>query len=228
MPLLAARGIRMVPAIAFLVIAVGIGDKASAETCPRTCIDPVSVCSTNPSGSTSYQDFRGYSSCSYDLVQGRATVSSTDHCYALVDASDRYVVVGPPIGTPVALTARLIVSGSTFGSCSFSCSGGSVSISLADSGGVPLTFGKSQQSGPISGMLDLSLTKNSGQPFRLDWTLHGSSFKADFNRGLANATATLSFLVPPGVRIQSCSGFLGTVATPALAGSWGSLKIRYR
>ena len=210
-----------------LVILLGAGI-AAAHTCPQTCIAPVSVCTTNPTGNTSFANSRGYSSCSFDLIQGRAVAQTTDFANADIEASDRYVVVGPPIGTSVAVTARLIVGGTTSGSCSFSCSGGGMSISLADSGGVPLTFGNSLVSGPISGMLDLSLTKNSGQPFRLNWALHAYSFKADFNRGFANATATLSFLVPPGVSIQSCSGYLGSVVTPTVPASWGLLKIRYR
>ena len=223
------------------VLALSLAPGTLAQPCPETCIEtpsPARHCSSNPTGIWSGNTADGTGTGSYDLALGKAQAQSAYFAWATVDAADEYVITGPPDGTPVAITARLVLSGTMnrqcqyFGDYLLGCAGAGLSITVVDSASSSLSY-ESPASNigltSVSHTLELPLTKNAGQPFRLGWSVHaGSSQQSDLNiHGSANGTATLSFQVPPGVTISSCSGYVGDVVS-ARPGSWGALKLRYR
>jgi hypothetical protein len=211
-----------------------------AQNCPQACtnvgrgVDSGSppTCGPSPTGTVTYSDGASPSNsarCIYDLHLGTAEAHTTNTAHALTDAADRYVVNGAPAGTPVSLTVRLNVTGFTQTSCFVSCSFARLSVSVADSGGASISYATPSFPGTsVAQTLDLPLTKLAGQPFRINWSIYAISASADFRPGTADGKATLSFMVPAGMTIGSCSGYVGSVVTASTPASWGTLKIRYR
>ena len=228
-----------VSAVLAAVLALSLAPGTFAQSCPETCIESPNPphCSSNPTGSFGGSTGDGGGSGSYDLALGTARAGSSNFGWARVEASDEYVITGPPNGTPVAITARLVLSGFVRRGChyidgyAYDCTYAGLGSSIADSAGSSSreywspdgTTGLS-----VSHPLDLPLTKNVGQPFRLDWAVRAGSGRPSSNlQPGADGTVTLSFQVPPGVTISSCSGYVGDVVG-ARPGSWGALKLRYR
>ena len=232
-----------VSAVLAAVLTLRLAPGTLAQPCPVTCIEMSwpGRCSSNPTGSWSEGFPDGQGTGSYDLALGTARALTLGQAWATVHATDEYVITGPPDGIPVAITARLVLSGSLRTACQLfdgrwsNCREAFLSITIADSAGSSQFDQRtySPAGGPPSTSsvlhtLDLPLTKSTGQPFRLDWSVSASSdwYPVDV-RSSALGTVTLSFHVPPGVTITSCSGYVGDVV-PARPGSWGALKLRYR
>jgi hypothetical protein len=78
---------------------------------------------------------------------------------------------------------------------------------------------------PVAGALDAPVSAFPDQPFDVALTARISTPPYG---GSVYAYGRLVFRdLPPGYAVVSCNGY-GGLATPALDGSWGRLKVRYR
>jgi hypothetical protein len=133
---------------------------------------------------------------------------------AEVVARDRFRLVGPSGGGPIAFEARLYVNGAghPFGNASAGISetgGGSRSVTDVPYGG-------------FNEILVLPVEHEAGEEFEL-------VYNATANGGdTAYSLGNLSFVLPPGYGVTSCGGYQGDGAVPTRARSWGTLKVRYR
>jgi hypothetical protein len=148
---------------------------------------------------------------------------------ALLDCSavctDVYVVHGPTAGTPVTFRAQLTVFGSVF-----SLPGG-LAVARAHFG-VPAepylerVYGENGTHGPYEEVLELVLTRNSGEPFPLEFMVGARGQAQGTQAGAGCSLRFTDFL--SGTNITSCQGFRNTIGLPARPASWGGVKAAYR
>jgi hypothetical protein len=153
----------------------------------------------------------------YDIVHGSLEARGAGNgfgpgCGTGAWMTDDYWVEGPSSGQPlsfeVLLSAEVAITG-TYG----------VSGGLLPSGSGFFTT----SSGPQT--VVAALTKSVGEVFSLQANLETSGSGTE--AGSAHAIGTLRFRgLPAGYAVVSCQGY--ALATPAIPGSWGGLKGRYR
>jgi hypothetical protein len=204
---------------------------ASADPCPESCLngdctaamtrDTVVTIVCEPFAPV--EGGRG----NYDLVSGRLHAEAHGCSgwygpgggYVSVRASDRFRLVGPSGGGPVAFQARLQLSGGA-GGFAGTCGGDLVEVggasASANDGGLMY----------LATTLAIPITHQVGDEFRLDCYVSAS---AGGSGGLGFVDAQLSFAgLPPGYGVTSCQGYAGDGAVSNLPASWGALKLRYR
>ena len=209
-----------------IVLLVAPGARAQAP-CPQSCISlgySPAVCSSAAARDTSDGGYcldppGAYESRGrYSLPLG--TIRADAHsCYTATAASnvvsrDRFRLVGPSGGGPIAFEARLYVNG---GATPY----GSVSAGISELGG----DSRSASDVPYGGFdetLVLVLSHVVGDEFEL--ALNASATASESGYALGN----LSFALPPGYGVTSCGGFTGDGAVGIQRTNWGALKIRYR
>jgi hypothetical protein len=230
-----AKFASLLSALSFTLLASAT---AVAQPCPGSSIylfppPPDPIFSTIPIRTVSFTWDLGNGSARYNLVLGTiAATSIGDPAGGFgshVRAEDQYVLLGPA-GPPVAFSVRLYVTGTAEGRNDgyLPTDMGSVTMSAAliepggaqDSSTVTASPG---QTLPFNPTLEIPLTHAVGEPFDVLMALHT---QGGFSTGILNGK--LSFIMPPGYAIASCSGFAGSGATAAAKGTWGSLKLRYR
>jgi hypothetical protein len=74
------------------------------------------------------------------------------------------------------------------------------------------------------GALDLVLTREAETPVGLE--VEANVFA--WNDNAARATVTFEFVLPPGVSVTSCRGYVQDAPVPASPASWGVVKAAYR
>ena len=188
--------------------------------------------STEPARSTQCcnADFCG--TADYDLARGglNATMSSSEYGGptgdARVVASDEYVVLGMPSGTPVTIQAEFQLTG--YYTNQTACCDGDASGSILE--GATNRAASSFSGGAVGEnsfdrTLSITVAAVAGASFvlRLEVRAHGTE------GANAEITGQLRFSgLPAGTSLTSCQGFRQDGPTPTIPSSWGSLKIRYR
>jgi hypothetical protein len=220
---------RCLKALAVVMAVVGCAGTAFAGSCPESCLD--AGCSTAAAReSTVVFTCEPYASSqgrmSYDLVAGHllAEARGCTGWYGAggggvsATARDRYLLVGPPGGGPVAFEARLRLRGGVGGE-------GTCGGSIAEPGGA---WASADDGGTyvLAATLSLPLVHAAGEEFQVECYAYGSAGGAG-SIGFAEGWLTFANL-PAGYGIVSCQGFAGEGAVPARGGTWGSVKALYR
>ena len=173
----------------------------------------------------------GGCSARWDLPNGTVQMSQPGFLNATwAEGVDTFDVTGVPMGTPVALTAQLVVDGSVF---TLGCGGtgctGSLSMRLMSGALVDETsynlhmFSGSQA---VHDVRNLPLTIVAGTPVQIRYQVSGRR-GAGGSHG-SEGIGRLSFLgAPDGATVVSCQGYSST-AVPARRTSWGAIKTIYR
>lgn len=216
----------LIVSVAFGVITASSASLSWAD-CPQTCVVVGgAVCSTNASWDLASSSSSGAARISYDLAKGTSYAEADWVDYAGVAATDRYVILGPPLGTsvPIVVDVAVRVMRSCYCSGGF-CSCGNATASLSDSGGVTISTGSIAVS---TLTMSLPLTKIVGQPFTLTWQSSVNGNMVNVHGVDADEYQTLSFELPPGAGIMSCAGYSTGFVTAATHSSWGKVKSYYR
>ena len=156
-------------------------------------------------------------------------------------ASDTYVIVGLPVGTPLAFQVAFTVQASAhddIGCVDFgTAEGASASASLHDltagtSDGVSVSTSSvcgfpgicCYSSSDVNRTLLFAVTHAAGESFTLRYEMYASAY----GHGFGNVSAQIGFVgLPDGAQVISCQGYHGPV-TPTRNFTWGALKTRYR
>lgn len=213
--------------------AVYSGSAVYGPTGSGSSADPVAVLPPNGATSMWYLGWNhslgtvhsdSWGSCSYG--GGSSWVRSIDD----------FVLVGPS-AAPVSITvnaAAHVVLGSGYydtvgpfgGTIRVCTTGAFASLRLVTAN--DSTSASLSETGCPAPRLDPTLSLNvmvtPGVPFRVAMVANTGA-----TCGTGSVDATLSFAnVPAGWSIQSCGGFVGSVAVPVRSTSWGRLKSAYR
>ena len=150
---------------------------------------------------------------------------------------ERYVLTGPPAGTPISFTVSMQLAATleldNFSDIPISVSGTArleldgVVIAQASKTRSCLGYGNCTTTGDLPTTLSASVQIPSGQEFEIASSLAGSVTTAvTFNRpGFAIIDGGVQFgNLPPGVTLAACHD----VPTPVSQATWGSVKARYR
>ena len=208
------------------VLIVASGAQAQA-LCPESCIslgDLPPVCSSTPARDTSNSGYcldppgayegRGRYSLALGTIRADAYSCYTTTAAASVVSRDRFRLVGPSGGGPIAFEARLYVNG---GATPY----GSVSAGISELGGDSRSASDFPNGG-FNETLVLPLSHVVGEEFEL--ALNASATASQTGYALGN----LSFVLPPGYGVTSCGGFTGDGAVSIRRMTWGALKLGFR
>jgi hypothetical protein len=130
---------------------------------------------------------------------------------------DRFRLMGPEGGAPIAFEARLALNGGLSGTSV----GGIAFAEIAEPGGAFVSVDESF----LPPLLSIPLSHAVGEEFLIELTARACSLR----RTLAEVDGHLSFAgLPAGYGVTSCQGFAGGGAVASLPVTWGSLKFHYR
>jgi hypothetical protein len=213
---------------AFLALAFLLAPALATADCPSSCIAGASPnCSTDPVRFVVLGPSPGAGPANggYDLpagtLQAQGLSSGGFTGGGIVDASDRYHVIGVAAGTPLTFSAELQVTCDAVGGAGFYAGlleGASNLQSFTTSNpGLP-TF-------TTQSVVLVTIHRLAGEEFDMTMTVRGFGGPS----GKATITGAWKFKgLPPGAQVVSCNGYLQDFPVAALPGSWGSLKARYR
>ena len=222
---------RVAGASLWLVVVLAPGTFASSQ-CPQNSVTCSDVAySTDPAFSRACAiGFNGhYTSAGYNIPAGTLSASDGGYNAALGAGAvmeDNYEILGPAPGTPLTLTARLHVTGSSssfvypFGCPAYA----SALLREGSSGGTGSGWGCYHGAPPIDATFTLPVAAVAGQAF----LIHCEVYASGGDNAGASMSGTLDFVdLPPGAGIISCNGY--QQGTPLLVHptTWGYVKTLY-
>lgn len=214
--------VNLVRGIACGLFLAAFHETCNAQTCPLSCI-PVRGCSTEPHGSFSdpAEHGTGSSSGAYWLHLGHLECggywSATD-----IVTSDWFVVEQAPSAAPFALAIEMKLNIGLY----YARGDGRVTIPGKGEVQVHCETPWDVAYGGCSETRSFDFTVALGDTFTVNALCAGGNtgFMGSYNVSLDYALR----LVPPGVRIRSCQGFVVDTVVPSRRVSWGRLKRHYR
>lgn len=172
---------------------------------------------------------------SWDHAAGRSSCDAQQSCAIEIPyggpvgqfTADEFVLTGPGSG-PISFVAQMHVTGTAAQGCQticapfcqLYCSYGTLRASLKEGS---QSSEANSSSGSLLADLQLPLSKNVGQPFRLDMELSAYAHCA-----WAHLERTLTFALPPGYGMTSCYGYSTPAPTAISRAGWGRLRTLYR
>ena len=219
------------PALVALFLGTAIGAASPFDPCPVNAIGLPSGSFSVAAAAYDTTTTDGLNHVAYDLVSG--TMLMHQCCTltgAYFDVFDDYDVTGVPAGTPVTVTAALVVDGAVWtDGCGGTGCGGQYGAWLRHAAEGDSVFHSDHL---FSGrtehhdVLQIPVTIIAGTPERIRCTALGRRTPGG-NHG-SEAACGLTFAgLPPGAAIVSCQGYSGG-PTPARSSSWGRVKVLYR
>lgn len=237
-PSIASRGAPAGVAMLVACLALAASPARAAEPCPpdSVMIHGVLTTSTAASLDTTHTDAYGnlVGSGGWDLALGELRVYDGGQTLgsSWVATHDAYDVVGPPAGTPVALTAVLDFDAVIWtGGCGGSGCWGYLEGWVVAGGNrqvVTLShdvyaYGDSMR---VQGTTLLPVTIVAGQPLDIGFVLQ--AFRAPGGNQQVRGAGHLRFTGAEATgTVVSCQGY-GAAVVPARRSTWGAIKTRYR
>ena len=216
----------MFTSLRYVFLASLISVPALAGDCPQSCISScftLPVCTADSTGESA--SVHGASSFDIPSAHLAAQSSCFENCCADVTVNEDFTLEGLPLGTPIAITARLdvriemnqgYVGGGGAGARLTNPLGGEVqwSVQSPDTGEVDLVRDT---------VLTLPLSVQAGSPFRLGFGVNCGSSEM-----IVSVDGVFSFDgLPSQSSIVSCRGFT-QIPVPTRTTTWGGVKARYR
>jgi len=210
------------------VIAILLAPSRASSDCPLSCIN-FTDCTTLPARTVSVganpSHGTGPGTGTYNLPAGTLQASGTSNGGfpggSVVDAKDRYKVVGIPAGTPLTFNARLDIS-------AFGAQTGFFDAKLLEAASNQQSWSASnpgQLMCVVNTSLVVTINRLAGEEFEITSRVQASTGQG----GSASTSGSLHFAnLPQGSQVVSCQGFVQDFPVPALPASWGSLKAQYR